>query len=69
MGHTPQKRINSALQNKAWRIDVGSSIGIANNSVEALEIVALEDGTEQISILTESGRIPAEERQVNVDKK
>ena len=69
MGHTPQKRINSALQNKAWRIDVGSSIGMGNNSVEALEIVALEDGTEQISILTESGPIPANKRQVKIGKK
>ncbi len=24
MGHTPQSKINSALQNKAWRIDVGA---------------------------------------------
>ena len=69
MGHTPQERINSALQDKAWRIDVGSSIGMGNNSVEALEIVALEDGTEQISILTESGRIPAKKRQVKIGKK
>lgn len=28
MGHTPQFKINAALQNKAWRIDVGASQGV-----------------------------------------
>ena len=67
MGHTPQNRINAALQGKAWRIDIGASRGISRMStpkpVEVLEIVALENGKEEVSILTESGRIPADERQ------
>jgi len=66
MGHTPQSKINSALQNKAWRIDVGASKGVMNGTPEVLEIIHCggENGEDIINILTVEGeRIPAVERQ------
>jgi len=38
VGHTPQTRINSALDGKVWRIDVGMSKGVMNNMPEVIEI-------------------------------
>jgi len=39
VGHTPQKRINSACGGTVWRIDVGMSSGVADNLPEVLQIV------------------------------
>ena len=39
VGHTPQRRINSACGGRVWRIDVGMSAGVMNNMPEVLEIV------------------------------
>jgi hypothetical protein len=63
MGHTPQFHINAALQNKAWRIDVGASQGVMGGTPEVLEIIhgATHD---EVSILTRDGKVPASERQV-----
>jgi hypothetical protein len=66
MGHTPQSKINSVLQNKAWRIDVGASKGVMNGTPEVLEIIHCggDNGEDVINILTPDGeRIPALERQ------
>jgi hypothetical protein len=66
MGHTPQEKINSALQDKAWRIDVGASKGVMNGKPEVLEIIHCggENDEDVINILTPEGdRIPALERQ------
>jgi hypothetical protein len=64
MGHTVQRKINAALQGKAWRVDVGASRGVMNGTPEVLEVVAMEDGSEVVSILTRRGKVPAEERLV-----
>ena len=66
MGHTPQSKINSALQDKAWRIDVGASFGVANGTPECLEIIHCggENDEDVINVLTVDGqRISAVERQ------
>jgi hypothetical protein len=64
IGHTPQFQINAALQNKAWRIDVGASQGVMGGSPEVLEIIHGED-EDTVSILTRDGkRVPACDRQV-----
>ena len=66
MGHTPQSKINSALQNKAWRVDVGASKGVLNGTPEALEIIHCggKDDEDIINVLTVEGqRIPAIDRQ------
>lgn len=66
MGHTPQSKINSALQDRAWRIDVGASKGVMNGTPEVLEIIHRggENDQDIINILTvEGSRIPAMERQ------
>lgn len=64
MGHTPQFKINAALQNKAWRIDVGASQGVMGGTPEVLEIIHAANGDEdQVNILTRSGKVPAVERQ------
>jgi len=67
MGHTPQDKINAALNGKAWRIDVGASRGVASGLPEVLEIIheGGEKGEDLINILTLSGeRVPSEERQI-----
>jgi hypothetical protein len=66
MGHTVQRKINAALQGKAWRVDVGASRGVMNGTPEVLEVVAMEDGTEVVSILTRRGKVPAEDRYVGI---
>jgi hypothetical protein len=66
MGHTPQSRINSVLQNRAWRVDVGASSGVMNGTPEVLEIIHCggENDEDIVNILTVEGhRIPAIERQ------
>lgn len=64
VGHTPQSRINTALSGRVWRVDVGASKGVMNGIPEVLEIV--KDGTEEIvSVLTQSGKVPASERQAS----
>jgi len=64
MGHTPQKEINAALLNKAWRIDVRASSGVNDRPPEVLEIVMGEEGKEEVWVLTHDGnRIPASRRQ------
>jgi hypothetical protein len=64
MGHTVQRRINAALQGKAWRVDVGASRGVIGGTPEVLEIVKTNDGTEEVSVLTKTGRVPASEREI-----
>eukprot|EP00566_Odontella_aurita_P010861 CAMPEP_0113567350 /NCGR_PEP_ID=MMETSP0015_2-20120614/23229_1 /TAXON_ID=2838 /ORGANISM="Odontella" /LENGTH=381 /DNA_ID=CAMNT_0000469739 /DNA_START=123 /DNA_END=1265 /DNA_ORIENTATION=+ /assembly_acc=CAM_ASM_000160 len=58
MGHTPQNQINSALQGRVWRIDVGMSKGMMNGTPEVLEIVSpgCAGGQDEIWVLTESGQ-------------
>eukprot|EP00568_Trieres_chinensis_P000548 CAMPEP_0183292124 /NCGR_PEP_ID=MMETSP0160_2-20130417/1301_1 /TAXON_ID=2839 ORGANISM="Odontella Sinensis, Strain Grunow 1884" /NCGR_SAMPLE_ID=MMETSP0160_2 /ASSEMBLY_ACC=CAM_ASM_000250 /LENGTH=510 /DNA_ID=CAMNT_0025453037 /DNA_START=113 /DNA_END=1645 /DNA_ORIENTATION=- len=64
MGHTPQSRINAALNGRAWRVDVGASRGVMGGAPEVLEIVHGADADE-VSILTVRGeRINARDRQV-----
>lgn len=63
MGHTVQRQINSALQGKAWRVDVGASKGVMNGTPEVLE-VRKENGEEVVSVLTKQGEVPAADRQV-----
>lgn len=75
MGHTIQRRINSALNEKAWRIDVGASRGCLGGTPEVLEVihnnnVATGDtagtATDIVSILTLNKQsIPAIERSVD----
>lgn len=62
MGHTPQFKINAALQGQAWRIDVGASEGVMGGTPEVLEIIHGSE-TDQVNILTKSGKVPANERQ------
>ncbi|EED86822.1 hypothetical protein THAPSDRAFT_264391, partial [Thalassiosira pseudonana CCMP1335] len=38
MGHTPQYKINAAMNGRAWRIDVGASQGVMGGTPEVLEI-------------------------------
>jgi len=64
MGHTPQKHINSALENKAWRIDVGASKGMGNGNMEVLEVTKNADGSEDVFILNQNNRIPALDRKI-----
>ena len=67
MGHTPQMKINSALDGKAWRIDVGASKGVMGGTPEALEIIHMggEDDEDIVNILTVDGkRISGNERMV-----
>mmetsp|Transcript_26972 Transcript_26972/g.31375 ORF Transcript_26972/g.31375 Transcript_26972/m.31375 type:complete len:491 (+) Transcript_26972:87-1559(+) len=67
MGHTPQSKINTVLENKAWRIDVGASTGVLSGTPEVLEIIHCggENDEDVINILTVDGeRIPAIERQI-----
>lgn len=65
MGHTVQKQINSALQGKAWRVDVGASKGVMGGTPEVLEVV-MKDGKEVVSILTRGGgKVPAVDRSVD----
>lgn len=63
MGHTVQSQINGALNGKAWRVDVGASRGVVAGTPEVLQ-VQLVNGTEVVSILTKSGKVPSSERQV-----
>jgi hypothetical protein len=66
VGHTPQRKINSACNAKVWRVDVGMSSGVSNNIPEILEIVHGETADELHVIRpTEGGgseRFTAEER-------
>jgi len=62
MGHTPQFKINAALNNKAWRIDVGASQGVMGGTPEVLEIIH-GISQDQVNILTRSGKVPAVDRQ------
>lgn len=63
VGHTVQKRINSALNGKVWRIDIGASKGVAGGMPEVLEIVRIKD-KEVVSVMTRRGRVPSDEREV-----
>lgn len=65
MGHTVQSQINAALGGKAWRVDIGASRGVASGTPEVLEIVKQSDGREVVSILTERGKVPQNEREVS----
>jgi len=70
MGHTPQRKINSALGGKAWRIDVGASRGVLGGTPEVLEIVHMggENGEDRVKVLTVDGdRIDGNERAVPDD--
>lgn len=70
MGHTPQRQINSALNGRAWRIDVGASRGVMGGTPEALEIVHMggENGEDRVNILTVEGdRVDGKERAVPDD--
>ena len=67
MGHTPQNKINSALDGKAWRIDVGASKGVMGGTPEVLEIIheGGENDEDIVNILTENGeRICGKDRSV-----
>ncbi len=67
MGHTPQNKINSALDGKAWRIDVGASKGVMGGTPEVLEIIheGGENDEDIVNILTENGeRISGKDRSV-----
>ena len=67
MGHTPQHKINSALDGRAWRIDVGASKGVMGGTPEVLEIIHKggEDDEDVINVLTVDGeRISAMKRSV-----
>jgi len=61
MGHTVQRRINNALEGKAWRVDVGVSRGVVGGVPEVLEIVKV-NGEELVSVLTPAGKLLPEER-------
>jgi hypothetical protein len=70
MGHTPQRRINSALGGRAWRIDVGASKGVMGGTPEVLEIIHMggDDDEDVINILTVDGdRVSGKERSVGND--
>jgi len=58
MGHTPQYKINSALDSMAWRIDVGASQGVMGGTPEVLEIIHMggENDEDIVSVLTVDGR-------------
>ena len=64
MGHTPQSRLNVALQQKAWRLDTAASRGMGGGCVEVLEIVHGEsDDDDIVHIIDTAGqRIPGAER-------
>lgn len=66
MGHTPQTKINAALQGKAWRVDVGASKGVMSGSPEVLEIIhGGVDEDDELYILTTNGeRISAKDRHI-----
>lgn len=67
MGHTPQNKINSALDGKAWRIDVGASKGVMGGTPEVLEIIHRggENDEDIVNVLTEDGKqINGKERSV-----
>lgn len=67
MGHTPQYKINSALDSMAWRIDVGASQGVMGGTPEVLEIIHMggDDDEDIVSVLTVDGkRIDGSERAV-----
>jgi len=67
VGHTVQSQINSALEGKAWRIDVGASRGVSSGRPEVLEIVGGRLGQESVSILTQMGKVPQVQRQINTE--
>ena len=67
MGHTPQHQINSALEDMAWRIDVGASQGVMGGTPEVMEIIhkGADDDSDIINILTVDGkRVDGGERAV-----
>jgi hypothetical protein len=67
MGHTPQSKINSALDGKAWRIDTGASKGVMGGKIEVLEIIHRggENDEDVVNVLTEDGKqISGKERSV-----
>ena len=71
MGHTPQRRINSALGGRAWRIDVGASKGVMGGTPEVLEIIHMggDDDEDVINVLTVDGdRVSGKERSVANDE-
>lgn len=54
VGHTPQiSGINSDLDDKVWRVDVGMSSGVLDAPVQVLEIMPTQGGDEEISVLME----------------
>ncbi|GMH61156.1 hypothetical protein TrST_g393 [Triparma strigata] len=61
VGHTPQRKINSACKGKVWRIDVGMSEGVMNNVPEMLEIVHGET-EDVVTVIGQKGRVPASDR-------
>jgi hypothetical protein len=63
MGHTVQRQINCALNGKAWRVDTGVSRGVIAGTPEVLEVVQ-QNGTEVVSVMTKTKKIPAKERQI-----
>eukprot|EP00984_Skeletonema_dohrnii_P001140 scaffold354_cov81-Skeletonema_dohrnii-CCMP3373.AAC.6 len=58
MGHTPQYKINSALDSMAWRIDVGASQGVMGGTPEVLEIIHMGGDNDEdiVSVLTVDGK-------------
>jgi hypothetical protein len=58
MGHTPQYKINAAMNGRAWRIDVGASQGVMGGTPEVLEIIHMggENDEDIISVLTVDGK-------------
>jgi len=67
MGHTPQYKINSALDSMAWRIDVGASQGVMGGTPEVLEIIHMGGDNDEdiVSVLTMDGkRVDGSERAV-----
>jgi len=57
VGHTPQQRVNSALEQKVWRVDVGASLGVLNGTPEVLQVLMDKTGREKVSVLTEEGNV------------
>ena len=50
VGHTPQDVINSKCDNKVWRVDVGLSKALGDNTFQILEITRL-NGVNQFKVL------------------
>jgi len=69
VGHTPQKKINSVLDGRIWRIDTGVSSGVARGIAEVVQIehMAMDDGSDRVKVLSEvDGVVDGVEREVFV---